>query len=46
MGMSFETKEEKEDYSPEFVNRILEKRKNGKFTTIDTADIWGSLGFK
>ena len=47
MGMLFETTEEKEaPYNPEFVNRILEKRKNGNFTTIDTTDVWGSLGFK
>ena len=46
MGMSFETKEEEIPYNPEFVNRILNKRKDGNFTTIDTTDVWGSLGFK
>ena len=46
MGMLFETKEEEKPYNPEFVNRILNKRKDGNFTTIDTTDVWGSLGFK
>lgn len=46
MGMLFETKEEETPYNPEFVNRILNKRKDGNFTTIDTTDVWGSLGFK
>jgi hypothetical protein len=46
MGMSFETKKEETPYNPEFVNRILNKRKDGNFTTIDTTDVWGSLGFK
>jgi hypothetical protein len=44
MGMSFETKEEKEtSYNPEFVESILQGRedyKNGKCVTIALEDLW------
>jgi hypothetical protein len=47
LDVDFETSSNDESlYSPEFVNRILDKKKHGNFTTIDTADVWGSLGFK
>lgn len=44
MGMSFETKEEKENtYNPEFVDKIMRSRKDfeeGRFTVIKTEDLW------
>ncbi len=47
LDIDFETSNNDESlYSPEFVNRILDKKKHGNFTTINTTDIWGSLGFK
>lgn len=39
--------EEKSPYDPEFVKMIEKSRKqlkNGQYKTIDTNDIWGSLG--
>lgn len=44
MGMSFETKEEKENlYNPEFVAKIMRSRedsKQGRVTVIKTEDLW------
>lgn len=42
-------KKEENFYSPEFVAKIKkaeEDIKNGKTTTLDPNDIWGSLGLK
>lgn len=44
MGMSFETKEEKENlYNTEFVAKIMRSRedsKQGRVTVIKTEDLW------
>lgn len=39
------TKEES-PYNPEFVKMIKAAEKNAEYTTIDTDDVWGSLGLK
>ena len=36
----------KSTYNPEFVEMVLKSAKRGKYTTVDTKDIWGSLGLK
>ncbi len=41
-----ETEDEKSPYNPEFVEMVLKSAKRGKYTTVDTKDIWGSLGLK
>ncbi len=33
-------------YDPEFVKMVKEADKRGEYTTIDTDDVWGSLGLK
>ncbi|MCD9854772.1 hypothetical protein LUD75_08650 [Epilithonimonas sp. JDS] len=38
--------EEKSPYNPEFVAKILEADKRGKFVEVNPKDIWGSLGLK
>ncbi len=40
------TTEEKSPYNPEFVKMIKEAEERGNYTTIDTNDIWGSLGLR
>ena len=38
--------EEKSPYDPKFVKMIKDAQKRGKFTKVDSKDIWGSLGLK
>lgn len=38
--------EDKSPYNPEFVKMILDADKSGNYTTLDSKDIWGSLGLK
>jgi len=45
--MEVEVVEEKSSYNPEFVKKIKKAEKQiaeGKYTVLDTNDIWGSLG--
>ena len=37
---------DKSPYNPEFVKMILDADKSGNYTTLDSKDIWGSLGLK
>ncbi len=49
IDVSFELKEREDAYDPEFVEMVLERSKNakeGKATTINPNDLWGSLGLK
>jgi len=41
-----EVVEEKSPYDPEFVKKIKDAVKRGKYTEIDPNDVWGSLGLK
>lgn len=47
LSKEVEVVEEKSPYSPEFVKKIKKAEaeiKEGKYTVLDTNDIWGSLG--
>lgn len=33
-------------YNTEFVEMVLNAHKNGKYTTVNPKDLWGSLGLK
>jgi proteasome assembly chaperone (PAC2) family protein len=47
LSKEVEVVEEKSPYNPEFVKKIKKAEaeiKEGKYTVLDTNDIWGSLG--
>ncbi|MBU3660227.1 MAG: hypothetical protein FGM14_10175 [Flavobacteriales bacterium] len=35
--------DEKDDYNPEFVKKVLDSHKNDKRTRIDSKDLWESI---
>lgn len=45
-GLKKPSVKEKSPYNPKFVAMIKKAQKRGNYTTLDTKDIWGSLGLK